>query len=55
MAKQWTDVCQVLPNLPIPALELWLACHADVKNNKRIRMVMDFLAKELRQPYSRLL
>lgn len=51
MAEKWQDVVQVLPELPVPSLEIWLACHADVRHNKRIRMVMDFLAQNLRSPY----
>ncbi|MCP4384574.1 MAG: LysR family transcriptional regulator [Hyphomicrobiales bacterium] len=51
MASRWPDVVQVLPDLPVPSLELWLACHADVRHNKRIRMVMDFLAQRMKAPY----
>ena len=52
MAAGWPDVVQVLPDLAIPSLELWLACHADVRHNKRIRLLMDYLARELREPYA---
>lgn len=55
MAELWPDVTQVLLDLPVPSLELWLACHADVRHNKRIRLVMDFLADRLRSPYESLL
>jgi DNA-binding transcriptional LysR family regulator len=51
MASLWPGVVPVLPDLPVPALELWLACHADVRHNKRIRMVMDCLAEKLKAPY----
>ena len=51
MARCWPDLVQILPDLPIPPLELWLACHADVRHNKRIRLVMDFLATALKTPY----
>jgi DNA-binding transcriptional LysR family regulator len=51
MAALWPEVVQVLPDLPVPSLELWLACHADVRHNKRIRMVMDFLAERMKAPY----
>jgi len=54
LAKRWPEMVQVLPGIPVPSLEIWLACHAEVRHNKRIRMVMDFLAAELREPYSRL-
>ena len=52
MASKWSDVTQVLPDIPVPPLELWLACHADVRHNKRIRVVMDFLAEKLKTPYA---
>ncbi len=51
MATQWPTIVQVLPDLPVPHYELWLACHADVRHNKRIRLVMDYLAQTLRSPY----
>lgn len=51
MAEHWPDLSQVLPTLPVPSLELWLACHADVRHNKRIRLVMDFLAEQMKDPY----
>lgn len=52
MAKNWPSVVQVLPDLPIHTFELWLACHADVRHNKRIRLVMDYLASKMRTPYT---
>lgn len=55
MARIWPDVVPVLPDVPVPSLELWIACHADVRHNKRIRMVMDFLAEQLKNPYRRML
>ena len=54
MADLWADVVQVLPDIPVPSLELWLACHADVRHNKRIRIVMDYLAARLKTPYDAL-
>lgn len=53
MAGLWPDVMPVLPGLNIPSFELWLACHADVRHNKRVRLVMAFLAEQLRDPYRR--
>ncbi len=52
MASHWSNVRQVLADVPVPPLELWLACHADVRHNKRIRVVMDFLAEALKSPYA---
>ncbi len=52
MAAAWPAIVRVLPDLQVPPLELWLACHADVRENKRIRLVMDHLAERLRSPYT---
>ncbi len=51
MATKWPSIEQVLPDLQIPSCEYWLACHPDVRHNKRIRVVMDFLASALKTPY----
>lgn len=51
MARNWPSIVQVLPKLPIHTYELWLACHADVHHNKRIRLVMDYLSAKLKLPY----
>lgn len=55
MAVRWPEVVQLLPDLRVPGFELWLACHADVRHNKRIRLVMDFLADQLKAPYDHVL
>jgi len=52
LAQRWDGVVQVLPDLPLPSLDLWIACHADVRYNKRVRTVMDFLAERLIDPYA---
>ncbi|WP_298835889.1 LysR family transcriptional regulator [uncultured Roseobacter sp.] len=52
MAALWPGIVQVLSDLPIPPVELWLACHSDVRHNKRIRLMMDFLSERLRSPYA---
>jgi DNA-binding transcriptional LysR family regulator len=52
LASRWDDVEQVLPELHLPDLDLWIACHADVRFNKRVRAMMDFLAKRLKDPYA---
>lgn len=51
LAKTWQGVERVLPQIALPNLDLWIACHADVRYNKRIRLVMDFLAEHLKNPY----
>lgn len=51
LAAHWSNVDQVLPGIPLPALDLWIACHSEVRHNKRIRAVMDFLGEALQRPY----
>ncbi|WP_306258964.1 LysR family transcriptional regulator [Pararhizobium sp. IMCC21322] len=51
LADQWKDVDQVLPDIALPNLELWIACHSEVRHNKRLRKVMDFLGSKLKNPY----
>jgi DNA-binding transcriptional LysR family regulator len=36
---------RILNSVQVPALEFWLVCHADVQHNRKIRTMMDFLAK----------
>lgn len=38
---------QVLPDLPMPALPVWLAVHREVRSSPHIRRVYDFLRDEL--------
>jgi DNA-binding transcriptional LysR family regulator len=51
LAALWPDVDQVLPEIHLPNLDLWVACHSEVRHNKRIRAVMDFLGEALKRPY----
>lgn len=51
LAAQWPKVDQVLPDIQLPSLDLWIACHSEVRNNKRIRLVVDFLGEALQRPY----
>ena len=51
LAARWPQVHQVLAQAPLPDLPLWLACHADIRFNARVRLMMDFLAARLRTPY----
>lgn len=52
LAANLPDVDQVLKHVALPPLELWIACHSDVRFNKRIRATMDFLGRALKAPYS---
>lgn len=48
MARTEPDVVRVLQGLlPIPALPMWLAVHREIRTNRRIRAVYDFLADSL--------
>lgn len=48
MARQEPDVVRVLPGLlKIAPLPMWLAVHREIRTNRRIRAVFDFLAETL--------
>jgi DNA-binding transcriptional LysR family regulator len=48
MAHSDPDVVRVLPGvLKIPDLPMWLAVHREIRTNRRIRAVYDFLAEAL--------
>jgi DNA-binding transcriptional LysR family regulator len=50
MAGTDPDVVRVLPGvLKIPELPMWLAVHREIRTNRRIRAVYDFLAETLPQ------
>lgn len=44
VARRLPDVERVLPALPLPTLPCWLAVHREVRSNKAVRCVYDFLA-----------
>ena len=37
----------VLPELPLPAVPVWLVVHREIRTVRRIRAVLDFMAREL--------
>lgn len=48
MARSDPEVVRVLPGLlKIPPLPMWLAVHREIRGNRRIRAVYDFLAQAL--------
>lgn len=42
-----SEVERLLPSLKIPALPVWLVVHREIRSNRRIRAVYDFLARSL--------
>lgn len=55
IAQQYPELYRIVEEIPIPPLELWLAAHKDLRHNKRIRLLMDFLAEHLKHPTLNLL
>jgi molybdate transport repressor ModE-like protein len=43
IAKHFPELTRVLEFIPLPRLEFWCVCHADVQFNSRIRAMMQFL------------
>jgi DNA-binding transcriptional LysR family regulator len=41
------DIVAVLPDLPLPVAPVWLVVHREIRTSRRIRTVVDFLAREL--------
>jgi DNA-binding transcriptional LysR family regulator len=49
LAMRDPQVEVILPDMPLPALPVWLAMHRDVRTSARIRRVVDFLFAELKR------
>jgi DNA-binding transcriptional LysR family regulator len=47
LARTDADVIGLLPTLKIPPLPIWLAVHREIRTNKRIRAVYDFLSDSI--------
>ena len=45
--RHWPGVQRVLPMLAIPSLPCWLAVHREIRGNRLVRRVYDFLAEEI--------
>jgi DNA-binding transcriptional LysR family regulator len=43
LIDQWEELELIRPEIILPNLEFWIVCHRDVKHNRRIRIMMDFL------------
>ncbi|MFY0680549.1 MAG: LysR family transcriptional regulator [Thalassovita sp.] len=52
LAQGWPGVKQVLPEVALRPLDLWMASHVDMRTNKRVRLVMEYLAQALRTPFA---
>jgi DNA-binding transcriptional LysR family regulator len=46
-ARGLASMERVLPRIELPARDLWLVTHADIRRNARIRLVFDHLAERL--------
>lgn len=49
LIRRDTRMEELLPDLPLPVLPVWLALHRDVRASLRIRRVADFLHDELKR------
>lgn len=45
-------ITQLLPEIPLPALPVWLTAHPELKTSRRVRRVYDFLAEALANAFS---
>lgn len=45
--SHWPGVRRILPTLAIPSLPCWLAVHREIRSNKVVRRVYDFLGEAL--------
>jgi len=45
--RNWPGVVALLPQLGIPALPCWLAVHREIRGNRLVRRVYDFLAEAI--------
>jgi len=50
----WPGVVAVVPQLVVPPLPCWLAVHREIRGNRLVRRVYDFLAEALPQELRRL-
>ena len=49
LAEREPGLHRLLPDLPIPALPVWLAVHREIRSSVRVRAVFDFLAAAVAQ------
>ncbi len=51
--RHWPGVTALLPMLEIPSLPCWLAVHREIRSNRLVRRVYDFLAEALPEELTR--
>lgn len=49
IAERTPDLVQVLSKVPLPRFPVWLVTHRELHTSRRIRLVFDILAEELRE------
>jgi DNA-binding transcriptional LysR family regulator len=49
LVSRETGIEQLLPDLPLPTLPMWLTIHEDLRTSARIRRVLDFLYPALKR------
>ncbi len=47
LAQRESQLVQILPDIAIPDMPVWLVSHQEVRTNAKVRMVYDFLSKNL--------
>lgn len=47
IGKADTSMVQLVPEIALPELSIWLTAHAELKNSRRVRKVYDFLGNHL--------
>jgi len=56
IASRYSELVQILEEVPIPPLEFWCVCHSDVQYNSRIQAAMTFLSEWFaHDPYGKVL
>jgi DNA-binding transcriptional LysR family regulator len=49
IAASDSNIVRLLPTAPVPSLPVWLTVHREVRSNKRLRVVYDAIAIELKR------
>lgn len=47
LARRCPELVQVLPDIPLPVLPVWLTAHRELRSHRRLKVVWDFLAQAL--------